>query len=84
MDTHANTERFKQDVVRLEQRVSHLEKACDHINEEVTKVDALVDTVRVAMSRLEANTKITWTLLLLVIGGLISIAFQMWQAGGTP
>jgi len=50
----------------------------------VTKVDALVDTVRVAMSRLEANTKITWTLLLLVIGGLISIAFQMWQAGGTP
>jgi len=57
----------------LEERVTALEKT-----------NELVADLRVELGKLQMQIKVTWILLTMVVGGLISVAFAFWSGGGSP
>jgi len=59
-------------VALLDQRVDKLEQ------EDCTK--ALAD-VRVEIGKLQVQTYVTWVLLILILTGLVTVAFSVWNGG---
>jgi len=59
----------------LELRVTRLEKDVDALK----KQDEVIGDLRVEIAKLQTQTKITWGLMLLVISGLVGVAFSLWR-----
>lgn len=59
----------------LEHRVTQLEAKVDKLQAR----DETITTLRVEIGKMQTQTKITWGLLTLVIGGLITVALSLWQ-----
>ena len=67
-------------LARHEERLGNLENRMIDV-EEICKNQ--VD-LRVAIGKLEMQIKITWALMVMIIGGLVSVAFSLWTNGGMP
>ncbi len=71
------TQQFQQCSIHregFERRMKKLESEQDH---------EMISDLRVEIAKLQSNLKITWLLLMMVISGLISVAFSVWK-GGLP
>lgn len=73
------TVEFEVTLAKLEGRVVALERSVKHIEER----NKVISDLRVEIGKLQMQIKITWGLLLMVISGLIGVAFSVW-GGGVP
>jgi len=85
MDHHdSDTERFKQEVIRIDARVQHIERLTECNEREINQLREILHKIDVEVEGVKTNLKTISYLLMLIVGGLISIAFSLWQGGGTP
>ena len=63
------------EVALHEERLEALERRM----ELTEKWQETINTLRVEIGKLQQQIKITWVLLMLVISGLISVAFSIWK-----
>ena len=73
------TEQFTRETevafAEIKGRLAQIEKELMHLDINLNSITDL----RVALARLETQSKITWGLLSMVIVGLLSIAFSIWK-----
>lgn len=65
-------------LAKHDQRLGVLEKFADGQE----KRDETIGDLRVELGKLQTQIKVTWILMLLVISGLVGVAFSFWQGGG--
>lgn len=65
-------------LAKHDQRLGVLEKFADGQE----KRDETISDLRVELGKLQMQIKVTWVLLLMVISGLVGVAFSLWQGGG--
>jgi len=80
----SDTERFKQEVIRIDARVQHIERLTECNEREINQLREILHKIDVEVEGVKTNLKTISYLLMLIVGGLISIAFSLWQEGGTP
>ena len=67
---------------RLELRVALLEQSHSDISKRIKTLEDLQETVvelRVKLGEFSTQLKVTWFLMTLLLGGIVSVAFSLWQ-----
>jgi len=80
----SDTERFKQEVIRIDSRVQNIERIALCNEREINQLRDLLHKIDIEVEGVKTSLKTISYLLMLIVGGLISIAFSLWQGGGTP
>jgi hypothetical protein len=75
-----DTTEIRVTLARHEGRIDNLELRMDAV-EDLCK---LIADLRVGLGKLEMQLKITWGLMVMIIAGLMSVAFSYWSSGGGP
>ena len=70
----------------VETRLALHTEQIDSLRERVSGLEEfgeIISILRVELGKLQMQTKVTWLLMMLVISGLVGVAFSLWQ-GGAP
>jgi len=83
MDTTAKSTNeirmIAQEAVRQQETVCQARR--DNLKDKINALSAMDETLadlRVKLSEVQTQIKITWALLMLVVGGLVGVAFSVW------
>jgi hypothetical protein len=68
------------DTMRVQ--VALLTQKCEHLTSQMGEVGDLREEIaklRVKVSELSTQIKITWALMVMLLGGIVSVAFSLWK-----